>query len=341
MAVFNVNIGGQSKTVRIIDIHAKSASDVASYNRRVFDAQVLKDTIDAFYRNDNVILVGDYNDRLFGSIHLGSLSPYKPFVDDKSHYAALTYPLDSAGKLSFVSGTGMIDHIIVTNPIAVNNIGNSTDIEDARLYITNYNDSTASDHLPVFSRFTLQDIALPVILTQFNAKPQNKGVLVSWVTATEHNSAYFIVERSADGRDFSEIARVNASGNSSRPASYQSFDASPLPGTSYYRLKQVDLDGKAVISPVAVVHFEQGLTLAFSLAPNPVTNFIKLNIASASRTFNVKVVGMDGKVLINANGDINRINNQLNAQLGKLSAGVYVLEIQAKQEHYMARFVKM
>src|SRR5439155_25463518 len=78
MATFNVTINGKSKLVRVIDIHAKSASDVASYNRRVYDVKVLKDTLDAYYKNDNIIMVGDYNDRLAGSINAGAQSPYKP-----------------------------------------------------------------------------------------------------------------------------------------------------------------------------------------------------------------------------------------------------------------------
>lgn len=341
MAVFDVNVNGQTKTVRMIDIHAKSASDILSYNRRVFDAQVLKDTIDAFYKNDNVIIVGDYNDRVDGSIHTGSLSPYKTFVDDKADYNVLTFPLDSAGKLSFVSGTGMIDHMIITNPLQINSIPNSTDIEDARLYIPNYDDSTASDHLPVFSRFALPSAVLPVTLLQFTAKPANNGVLVNWTTAAEQNSIYFSVERSADGSNFTEIARVSAAGKSNRPISYQSFDANPLPGTSYYRLKQVDLDGKSMLSKVAVVHFTADSRFTMNLSPNPVSNFIKITLASGSKTFDATVIGMDGKAVISAHGDANRLNGQLNNQLGKLSPGVYLLKIENTAEHYMTKFVKL
>jgi len=50
---------------------------------------------------------------------------------------------------------------------------------------------------------------------------------------------------------------------------------------------------------------------------------------------------MDGKAVINAHGDVNRLNNQLNNQLGKLSPGVYLLKIENMTEHYTVKFIKL
>ncbi|MGZ8544541.1 MAG: endonuclease/exonuclease/phosphatase family protein, partial [Flavisolibacter sp.] len=206
MATFNVTVEGASRLVRVVVIHAKSASDQSSYNRRVYDVQVLKDSLDAWYSNDHVIILGDYNDRLSGTIYGGSgaTSPYKSFVDDNTDYAALTYPLDQAGRVSFIGGTGLIDHIIVTNELSSLYITGSTEIEDPRSYISGYSATTASDHLPLYSRFLFpQASPLPVTLIEFGAVPQGNKVKVAWITSSEVNNSHFVVERSGDGVTFS------------------------------------------------------------------------------------------------------------------------------------------
>lgn len=156
IATFNATINGVTKKIRVIVIHAKSGADAASYARRQYDAKLLKDSLDAFYANDRVLLIGDYNDRMVTSIYTGHQSSYLPFVNDGINYNILTLPLDQAGRASFPGDVGMIDHIVISNDMACEYISNSTDIEDARLYIPNYNATTASDHLPVFSRYSLQ-----------------------------------------------------------------------------------------------------------------------------------------------------------------------------------------
>ncbi|MDB5192656.1 MAG: hypothetical protein JWQ96_2219, partial [Segetibacter sp.] len=250
MGTFDANINGIIKRVRVIVIHAKSATTAEDYNRRLYDAKVLKDTLDAFYKNDNVVIVGDYNDRLISSIYTGSTnSPYKPFIADNTSYTGLTVPLDSAGRTSFIGGSGLIDHIIITNPLSLFYVSNSTDIEDPRSYISGYNATTASDHLPVYARFSFSS-ALPITLINFDAEPRGNDVLVTWSTATEINNKHFLIERSADGRNFTAIATINSQGNYTRTNNYQFVDAAPLKGTSYYRIRQVDNDDKFTFSKI-------------------------------------------------------------------------------------------
>jgi hypothetical protein len=171
IATFNATVDGASKKIRVIVIHAKSGGDTDGYVRRQYDVKVLKDSLDAFYSNDKVIIVGDYNDRVVTSIFTGHSSSYQPFVDDNSNYDILTQPLDAAGRASFPGDAGMIDHITITNDLINEYISNSTDIEDARTYIPNYNATTGSDHLPVFSRFQFCKLTCPPNIT----KPNDAG----------------------------------------------------------------------------------------------------------------------------------------------------------------------
>jgi fibronectin-binding autotransporter adhesin len=114
-------------------------------------------------------------------------------------------------------------------------------------------------------------VPLPVTLVQFAATRQGAAVRVAWATASEQHSAYFVVQRSADGHTFTDLQRVAAQGGSTSRHDYAALDAAPLAGLSYYRLRQVDTDGKAAYSPVVTMRFADRQTTTPSLVayPNP------------------------------------------------------------------------
>lgn len=97
-------------------------------------------------------------------------------------------------------------------------------------------------------------VALPVEMAYFSAQKQDKAVQLEWLTETEKNSAYFEVYRSTDGLSFSPIAKLQAAGDSDKPRIYGYRDEA-LPQTQwlYYRLKQIDTDGRFVWSEVKVI----------------------------------------------------------------------------------------
>ncbi len=109
---------------------------------------------------------------------------------------------------------------------------------------------------------------LPVELTRFTARPQGKYAELSWATATEQDNDYFAVERSADGRQWQALGRVAGRGTTTLPQQYAYRDEAPLPGLSYYRLKQVDFDGQYEYHGPVSLRWEQagGSMAAF---PNP------------------------------------------------------------------------
>ncbi|GAB4383765.1 MAG: hypothetical protein Kow0075_15900 [Salibacteraceae bacterium] len=111
---------------------------------------------------------------------------------------------------------------------------------------------------------------LPVEWVSFRAYVDGNRVAIEWVTASEINNDYFTVERSRDGMQWETVAQVDGAGYSLDVLSYRTFDNNPYRGTSYYRLKQTDFDGKFEYGEIAEVSVETGGTTTVFVYPNPV-----------------------------------------------------------------------
>lgn len=108
-----------------------------------------------------------------------------------------------------------------------------------------------------FGFWTLASISvenpLPIELLWFDANGDKAMVHCSWATASDWNNAFFTVERSADGFHFEPVGQVEGQGDGATLRHYRFTDEAPLPGTSFYRLRQTDHDGTFVHSAVVAV----------------------------------------------------------------------------------------
>ena len=163
---------------------------------------------------------------------------------------------------------------------------------------------------------------LPVELLEFKATPNSaiKKIDLLWVTASEINNDYFVIERSTNASDWIPLDSVNGAGNSNAVLSYHYPDNNPYSGTSYYRLKQIDNDGTTEYSNIEVVNFE-GLEI-ISLFPNPSSGEVSISIKSSETgTLELKAYDSVGKLVSNevfqVNEGVSNINTQINAADGK------------------------
>lgn len=133
--------------------------------------------------------------------------------------------------------------------------------------------------------FTLgsSDLPLPVNLTAFTAVAQGPDAVLNWATAQETNSQGFEVQVSADGTTFSKLGFVaSATPNSSAARAYQYRDATAgKQGTRYYRLRQLDLDGKEGFFGPQAVAFGAAVA-AVHAYPNPFGSEINLTLQAAT-----------------------------------------------------------
>jgi hypothetical protein len=114
---------------------------------------------------------------------------------------------------------------------------------------------------------------LPVVLTSFGVRraPGGTAAEVAWATASEQRSARFVVERATSPQaGFVAVGEVAAAGSSAATRQYTLRDAAaPTRTTSYYRLRQVDTDGRETLSPVVPLAAFDGASAGFALYPNP------------------------------------------------------------------------
>lgn len=135
---------------------------------------------------------------------------------------------------------------------------------------------------------------LPVSLISFTGSNINDGVLLAWKTASEYQNKGFYIERSADGSSFANIGYTAGKGTSNTGSSYVYTDKNPLPGKSYYRLKQVDLDGNATYSSIVDIDWANDSWVAY---PNPTQGAVNLSLdIQTPSQVSVQLIGMDGKI---------------------------------------------
>lgn len=111
---------------------------------------------------------------------------------------------------------------------------------------------------------------LPVVLSSFTAHPdEQNSVRLKWSTTMESNSSYFALERTRDMKNIQEITRKETGQDSDAEKRYEFIDRSPAPGMNYYRLRQVDFDGRSSLSRW-VSALVENKNQPFGVFPNPV-----------------------------------------------------------------------
>ncbi|WP_048920751.1 T9SS type A sorting domain-containing protein [Rufibacter radiotolerans] len=186
-------------------------------------------------------------------------------------------------------------------------------------------------------------VPLPVTLTSFNSKNKDGKVDLTWTTASEKDNDYFLVERSSDGKAFHAIGQVKGSGTSNVQRSYTFTDPSANAGTSYYRLKQVDFDGKSELSKV-IAHTLGKLNAAAALqvGRNPFQQQLAYSVQSPAATEAVvELRNMQGKVFHTEKVALATGTSQLEISTATLPQGVYILSVTGTDLRVSQRVMKI
>lgn len=182
----------------------------------------------------------------------------------------------------------------------------------------------------------------PVTLLSFNARAINsKEVQLNWKTVNEVNNRQFIIERSVNGVDFIVIDSVPGK-NLSAENYYSMIDHDPVVGNNYYRLKQVDFDGKVTYSNVVMVNIRSKLIAEVSVYPNPVKEKLTLKISSAEEgKGEIIILDAFGRTVTSNSSSFIKGEQQKIFDVNNLSGGTYFVMIRVGDEKIVKRFVKL
>jgi len=160
---------------------------------------------------------------------------------------------------------------------------------------------------------------LAVQLKNFSVKKVSAGAELQWNTLKETDSRNFVVERSVDGKTFTQLGVVNAAGNSSSVLAYSFIDNNPVTGVNYYRLKKVSTSGETSYSEIASITWKLTEQVQIAVYPNPVQKVLTVEAGTGAKSLSLSVFDMQGRKLIASEG------NQLNVE--DLVAGTYMVKV--------------
>lgn len=176
-----------------------------------------------------------------------------------------------------------------------------------------------------------EDCLTPVEFLSFIIKKYEDGNFLLWKTASENNSAYFIIQRSTDGINFESIGTIPAAGKSANIISYNYLDNTNIPAVPvlYYRLKEVDADGSFMYSEIKSVSQDRA-SGSITIYPVPVKNGGNLSFSfvnDADETIVVEILNTMGQILISKEYPVRSGSNLLEMALADVFSGVYYLRI--------------
>lgn len=184
---------------------------------------------------------------------------------------------------------------------------------------------------------------LPIELLGFHGQCKGDSVEVDWSTASEINSAYFILEKSIDGLKYDSITAIEAAGNSNSVKNYSFNDTQINDVVVYYRFKQVDFDGKFEYSDVIALHCLETDPFSYLIYPNPVGNMLTISFTT-NQSMNISYIIYDSKGAKVLNNNLSLINgvSKFYINTSGLAESVYMIQIyNTNSKLFASKFIKI
>lgn len=181
-----------------------------------------------------------------------------------------------------------------------------------------------------FKSFSLapQFSTLPLKLETFSTTYTDKAVVLNWKTTSEKDFSHFVIERSVDGKSYSDVAMVfSAGGLQENMYSYKDKAVKMPAGVAYYRLRMVDEDRTFSYSFVSAVHLSKnGKTTAIAVYPNPAKSSVSVSLPDAwqGKAISLKIYNSTGAV--KTSKEIRRASAMTDVAINDLPTGIYIVE---------------
>lgn len=214
----------------------------------------------------------------------------------------------------------------------------------------NGGNSTAADRMysfwyKGFNFSTPVQITLPVKLISFTATLNDGKADLKWITSSEKDVSHFVIEKSLDGKNFTEAGAVPAAGNSGGDVTYNFTDNSintDKEGVVYYRLRSVDIDAKTQLSDVRIIRIDKkgSHNLAIQTYPNPVSSELRVTLPSnwQGKKVSYQVLNNSGQLAINKQASSSSQTEILN--VSGLPTGFYIVRVTCDGETAQQKIIK-
>lgn len=178
-------------------------------------------------------------------------------------------------------------------------------------------------------------IKTPIELKRFDGEVRANGNLISWTTGSETNNKFFAIEHSTNGLDFNEVGRLDGAGDSFEEIAYSFLHNDISTVLSYYRLKQIDFDGKSSTSNVIQLHRTiEGISV--NSFTNPVSDVLTIQLSNVAKG-QVSLYNLQGQKLITT---MIGAEDLLEIDLSNFANGIYLLQIGSDQNAQLAKVIK-
>ena len=183
----------------------------------------------------------------------------------------------------------------------------------------------------------VEDCGLPVEMLEFTGYNTENGNILQWTTASERNNDYFVLERSQNTIDFSQIAVLQGNGNSNTTKIYSAIDRNPYTAINYYRLKQVDFDGSFEYSQVITINSHPA-GAAIRTYPNPAGDYLDLEINSNTyQTLHYVLIDASGSIVLTGNAEAETGINYIREDISSLQKGLCFLIVRDEQNRIISK----
>ncbi len=342
-----VKVGGTftaSATTNSVDLQVVNATAVATGN------DLGLDDISFNVVQSNIAVTGANGGPAMGPTCSGNSFAVNYVVTDITHTNTwYKWQISKDGGATFTDSTsgdqqGVYIGDSLKLPLAFNNVTEKMNGDKYRLIVSTSEAGLANPTCTYLNEYTLIVNScgqLPVTLTSFTGKYSNGVSTLDWQTSQEINSDHFDLFKSADGQDFSLVATIKAAGFSSVIKNYSYQDNSPNTGNNvYYRLKQVDIDGKYTFS--SVVKLTIGLSTSAVVYPNPFNSDFTVSF-SANKTApaSLKLMNSTGQLVFMKAITVNKGNNSILINgIPSLKPGIYYMNISNDEVNFNSKLQK-
>ncbi len=232
-----------------------------------------------------------------------------------------------------------------TLPLALGIVHSTMNGYKYRLIVSTTQSGLADPGCTYFNDFTLIVTAcgpLPVKLSLFTGSYSNGIATLNWQTSQELNSDHFELFKSYDGVDFVSVTKITSAGFSNTIKNYSYQDHAGGSNNVFYRLKQVDINGKETFS--SIVKLSLGANSGVGIFPNPFNNNFTVSLASTKASFaTFKIQNTSGQLVFSKTINLNKGNNSvvITNLPSSLGSGIYYVTIVNDEISYNSKLQKL